>query len=166
METSLTKTLAAKHQISVKAVYRKYHAKLPIEGKMYKGLHVVVTREGKKPLIAAWGGIPLVWDSKATIQDRPHQLPWNNRTELEKRLLAQTCEVCGATSMTDKLEVHHIRALKDLEKYDGREKPEWIKIMAARRRKTLVLCQICHRELHAGRPLRKKVSRSRMEAHR
>src|SRR5450631_2095534 len=166
METSLTKTLAAKHQISVKAVYRKYHANLPVEGRMYKGLHVAVTREGKKPLIATWGGIPLTWDNNATIQDRPHQLPWNNRTELEKRLLAQTCEVCEATSMTDKLEVHHIRALKDLGKYDGREKPEWVKIMAARRRKTLVLCQVCHRELHAGRPFRKKVSRSRTEADR
>ncbi len=156
METSLTKTLAAKHQISVKAVYRTYHATLLIEGKRYKGLHVAVTREGKKPLIATWGGIPLRWDRNATIQDRPHQVPWNNRTELEKRLLAQVCEVCDATSMTDKLEVHHIRALKDLGKYDGREKPEWVKIMAARRRKTLVLCQVCHRELHAGRPLRKK----------
>jgi group II intron reverse transcriptase/maturase len=166
METSLTKTLAAKHQISVKAVYRKYRATLPIEGRMYKGLQVAVTREGKKPLIATWGGIPLAWDSKATIQERSLQLPWNTRSELEKRLLAQVCEVCGATYVTDKLEVHHIRALKDLKTYDGREKPEWVKLMAARRRKTLVLCQICHRELHAGRPLRKKVSRPRTVAHR
>ncbi|GAC1636163.1 MAG: reverse transcriptase domain-containing protein [Ktedonobacteraceae bacterium] len=165
METSLTKTLAAKHQISVKAVYQKYRTTLPTEGRTYKGLHVVVVREGKKPLVATWGGISLAWDNKATIQDRSHQLAWNNRTELEKRLLAQICEACGATSMTDKLEVHHIRALKDLEKYDGREKPNWVKIMAARRRKTLVLCQICHKELHAGRPFRKKVSRSRMELH-
>jgi hypothetical protein len=113
-------------------------------------------REDKKPLIATWGGIPLICDSKASIQDRAHQVPWNSRTELEKRLLAQVCEVCDATSMTDKLEVHHIRALKDLGKYDGREKPEWVKIMAARRRKTLVLSQVCHRDLHAGRPLQKK----------
>jgi hypothetical protein len=41
--------------------------------------------------------------------------------------------------MTDKIEVHHIRALKDLEKYTGREKPQWGQIMAARRRKTLDL---------------------------
>src|SRR5947209_10736789 len=166
METSLTKTLAAKHQISVKMVYRKYHAKLPSEGRMYKGLQVTITREGKKPLIATWGGIPLVWDSKATIQDRSLQLPWNNRTEPEKRLLAQSCEVCGATYMTDKLEFHHIRALKDLKKYDGREKPEWVKLMAARRRKTLVLYQICHRELHAGRPLRKRYHVLRRKAYR
>src|SRR5947209_2559630 len=38
METSLTKTLAAKHQLSVRAVYCKYHAKLPMEGRMYNGM--------------------------------------------------------------------------------------------------------------------------------
>jgi hypothetical protein len=65
--------------------------------------------------------------------------------------------------MTDKIEVHHIRALKDLTTYDGREKPRWVKIMAARRRKTLILCQTCHRDLHAGRPLKQRVSRSRTE---
>jgi group II intron reverse transcriptase/maturase len=163
METSLTKTLAAKHQISVRAVYKQYHARLTVEGKTYKGLQVTVQREGKEPLTATWGGIPLVWDSKATIRDRPYQLPWNSRSELEKRLLAQVCEVCGATHMTDKIEVHHIRALKDLNAYDGREKPRWVKIMAARRRKTLILCQTCHRDLHAGRPLKQRVSRSRTE---
>jgi AI2M/AI1M-like HNH endonuclease len=64
--------------------------------------------------------------------------------------------------MMEQIEVHHIRALKDLNTYDGREKPRWMKIMAARRRKTLVLCRTCHNDLHAGRPLRNKhVSRSR-----
>jgi group II intron reverse transcriptase/maturase len=163
MEISLTKTLAAKHQISVKTVYDKYQRKLVVDGKTYKGLQVTVPREGKKPLVATWGGIPLAWDSKATIKDKPHQIPWNNRSELEKRLLAQVCEVCEATYMTDKIEVHHIRALKDLNTYEGRDKPRWVKIMAARRRKTLILCQTCHRDLHAGRPLKQKVSRSRTE---
>ena len=43
--------------------------------------------------------------------------------------------------MTAQIEVHHIRALKDLNMDNGREKPQWVKIMAARRRKTLVLCR-------------------------
>jgi hypothetical protein len=34
-------------------------------------------------------------------------------------------------------------------------------VMAARRRKTLVLCHTCHTDLHAGRPLKRSVSRSR-----
>src|SRR5436305_484104 len=87
-----------------------------------------------------------------------------HRSELEKRLLAQVCEVCEATRLTDQIEVHHLRALKDLKIYDGREKPRWVKIMAARKRKTLVLCRTCHADLHAGRPLKRApVSRSRTE---
>jgi hypothetical protein len=162
MEISLTKTLARKHKTSVKKIYKKYQTELEVEGRKYKVLQTTVTREGKNPLVATWGGIPLTWDIKATIEDRPGR-QWNRRSELEKRLLAQTCELCGATHITARIEVHHIRALKDLQKYDGREKPLWVKVMAARRRKTLVLCHTCHVDLHAGRPLKQNVSRSRME---
>jgi hypothetical protein len=160
MEISLAKTLARKHQISVAKVYQKYKANLDIQGKSYKGLQVTVPREGKKPLVATWGGIPLIWEVNASIED-PTQTRWGSRSELEKRLLAQVCEHCGATRMTDQIEVHHIRALKDLEKYTGREKPRWVQIMAARHRKTLVLCRTCHMDIHYGRPHRRKVSRSR-----
>jgi hypothetical protein len=41
-----------------------------------------------------------------------------------------------------------------------------VKIMAARRRKTLVLCRTCHLELHAGRPWQHKRSRPRMALRR
>jgi hypothetical protein len=30
----------------------------------------------------------------------------------------------------------------------------WVKIMAARQCKTLVLCQVCHADVHAGRSTR------------
>ena len=78
------------------------------------------------------------------------------RSELEKRLLADTCEYCGTTGDAERIEVHHIRALKDLKTYDGREKPAWVKIMAARKRKTLVLCATCHQDVTYGRPMRRK----------
>lgn len=160
MQESLAKTLAFKYKTSIRKIYEKYHTEIEVEGKRYKVFQVIVPREGKKPLVATWGGIPLTWDIGATIEDRPRQ-KWNRRSELEKRLLAQTCEICEATRLTTQIEVHHIRALKDLNKYDGREKPLWVKIMAARRRKTLVLCRTCHDDLHAGRPLKRKyVSRS------
>jgi hypothetical protein len=162
MERSLAKTLAAKHKTSVKAIYRKYKTVQVIDGKSYTCLQVNVPREGKRPLVATWGAIPLMWDIKATIDDQPHQRRWWGRSELEKRLLAQRCEVCGATRLTDQMEVHHIRALKDLNKYTGREKPLWVQCMAARCRKTLVLCHTCHGDVHAGRPLKRNVSRSRM----
>jgi group II intron reverse transcriptase/maturase len=159
MDQSLTKTLASKHHTSVQKIIDTYKAEFVVEGKSYKGLRVTVPREGKKPLVATWGGIPLAWDMHADLEDRP-QPHWNPRSELEKRLLAQVCEQCGATSITDTIEVHHIRALKDLEKYPGREKPLWVKIMAARRRKTLVLCRTCHKDIHFGLPVRRHPSRS------
>jgi group II intron reverse transcriptase/maturase len=161
MEISLAKTLASKHKISVRRIYNQYQADLDVEGKKYKGLQVTIPREGKKPLVATWGGIPLTWDANAPIEDQLQQPQWGRRSELEKRLLAQMCEQCGATRMTEKIEVHHIRALNDLEKYTGREKPQWVQIMAARRRKTLVLCHTCHMDIQYGRPHRRMVSRSR-----
>jgi AI2M/AI1M-like, HNH endonuclease/Type II intron maturase len=159
MDQSLTKTLATKHHTSVQKIIDKYKAELVVEGTSYKGLRVSVPREGKKPLVATWGGIPLTWDMQTDLEDRP-QPHWNPRSELEKRLLAQVCEQCGATSLTDTIEVHHIRALKDLNRYTGREKPLWVKIMAARRRKTLVLCRTCHKDIQSGHPVKRQLSSS------
>lgn len=152
MEASLTKTLANKLKITVSKVYKKYKTDLKVDGKTYKGLQKVILRENKDPLIAEWGGLPLKWDIKANIQDRKKRT-WGGRTELEKRLLAQECELCGST---DQIEVHHIRALKDLEKYKGREKPDWVKNMAARKRKTTVVCRTCHENITYGRPTARK----------
>lgn len=67
------------------------------------------------------------------------------------RLLKQTCEQCGST---ESIEVHHIRKLSDLDKPGRRKKADWVKLMVAMNRKTLVLCRTCHRDLHAGRPMR------------
>ena len=152
MEQSLTKTLARKFKKSVSKVYDAYQAELEVDGKRYKILQVVIPREGKEPLVARWGGIPLTWEIWAALEDRP-QAVWGGRTELEKRLLAQVCELCGTTHITDQIEVHHIRALKDLTRYTGREKPEWVKRMATRHRKTLVLCRTCHLDITYGRPM-------------
>lgn len=159
MELSLAKTLANKHKISVTKVYDKYQAEQVVNGTTYKVLRVVVPRKEKPPLVAIWGGIPLTWDIQANLEDQTHQV-WLNRTEIEQRLCAQACELCGATRLTDRIEVHHIRAMKDLNKYTGREKPKWVQIMAARRRKTLVLCRTCHMDIHQGRPVRRQLSSS------
>ncbi len=164
METSLTKTLASKFQVSVPKIYDKYGTTFMVEGKPYKVLQVIKEREGKKPLVARWGGIPLKWDIEATINDKRRR-KWSWRSELEKRLLADLCEYCGTTGATEEIQVHHIRALKDLDTYTGRNKPAWVKIMAARKRKTLVLCVTCHQDVTYGRPMRRlptSVSRKMM----
>jgi nitrate/TMAO reductase-like tetraheme cytochrome c subunit len=50
------------------------------------------------------------------------------------------------------IEVHHVRRLKDLQSKERAEQPEWAKRMAARRRKTLIVCHTCHTGIHAGCP--------------
>ena len=155
MEQSLTKTLAVKEKLSVPKIYQKYQATFREGKKCFKVLQTIIEREGKKPLIARWGGISLHWDIKAPIKD--HQMFLGpGRSELEKRLLADTCEHCGTTGEAERIEVHHIRALKDLKTCDGREKLAWVKIMAARKRKTLLLCATCHQDVTYGRPMRRK----------
>jgi group II intron reverse transcriptase/maturase len=149
MEQSLTKTLASKLQVSVSKVYERYRTTLTIDNKTYKVLEVKVERERKKPLVAQWGGISLCWKKDAILDDQPYKV-WNTRTELLERLLAEECELCGST---EDVEVHHIHALKDLTKKDRIEKPEWMKLMIARQRKTLVVCHKCHlgkKGIHPG----------------
>jgi group II intron reverse transcriptase/maturase len=148
MEQSLTKTLAHKLKVSVSQVYKRFQATLSTERGPRTGLAVTVERPGKKPLVARWGGISLIRQEKAVLNDAPAKI-WNDRTEVVERLLADTCEACGSQV---NVEVHHVRALNDLEK-PGRDKPAWATVMIARRRKTLVLCSTCHHYLHTGRPI-------------
>jgi group II intron reverse transcriptase/maturase len=170
MQTSLTKTLAAKHKLPVSKVYEKYGAKLVVEGKEYQVLQAKILRQDKKPLIASWGGVPLKWNIKATLQEQPQKFFGSKRTELEQRLLAGFCELCGR----DKdVEMHHVQAMRKLHEYPGRPKPEWVKRMIALKRKTIPLCRRCHEATEHGLPItwplisleeikeRRKQSRSR-----
>ena len=95
MECSLTKTLARKYKISVTKVYKRYKTILQTEQGPRKGLQVQIEREGKKPITASWGGISLTRDLGASLNDAPHQIITYTRTELEQRVLANTCEICG-----------------------------------------------------------------------
>jgi group II intron reverse transcriptase/maturase len=151
METSLTKTLASKHKMTVSKVYENYGATLTVGNKEYKGLQVILQKadKSKKPLVATWGGVPLIWNIKATLNEQPSKL-YNKRSELERRLLAEFCELCGS----DKdVEVHHVRAMRKLHEYPGRPKPPWVRRMIELRRKTLLLCKRCHEATEHGLPI-------------
>jgi group II intron reverse transcriptase/maturase len=147
MERSLTKTLARKYRITVPQVYRRFRAVLDTEHGPRRGLQVTVDRGGgKKPLVAQWGGISLARDLTPTVlNDAPPKIWSGRRSELVQRLLADTCELCGSQHQ---VEVHHIRALKDLNLKGRKEPPEWVVRMASRRRKTLVVCRACHEGIH------------------
>jgi group II intron reverse transcriptase/maturase len=148
MEGSLLKTLAAKQRQSLSAIKEKYATTTTTaDGKQLRCLEVRLTREDKPDLVARFGGIPLARQPLATLDDRT-QTRYSSRSELLTRLLADECENCGSN---ENVQVHHIRKLADLLKRGRKEKPHWVKIMIARRRKTLVLCRKCHVDLHAGR---------------
>ena len=156
METSLIKTLADKHQVSMMPIVRKYKRSIQTPYGMMKCLEKVVERKGKKPLVARFGGIPLRQQRQAIIVDFPFQNKKPpERNEVIKRLLADKCELCGSTNA---IEVHHIRKLADLQTGKG-EKLPWMKIMSMRRRKTLVVCYECHRGIHAGMPLKRQAQK-------
>jgi hypothetical protein len=145
-------------RISVRSVYRRYQAQVQTDHGPRAGLRVTVERgEGKPPLVATGGGLSLVHRTAAVLDDDPPRI-WGSRTELEQRRLAQTCERCGSQ---DRIQVHHVRALKDLRRKGRADKPDWVKIMAARQRKTLVTCQACHADIHAGRPIGHTAARRR-----
>jgi hypothetical protein len=148
MERSLTQTLALKFKTSVRSVYRRLQATFVAEGGSYTVLQVTVERgEGRKPLVARWGGISLAWTIQSDLNEAPPRI-YGSHTELEQRLLASQCELCGSM---EHVQVHHVRALKDLRIRGRKEKPFWMRVMTARRRKTLVVCASCHNALHAGR---------------
>ncbi|MBV8399479.1 MAG: hypothetical protein JOZ17_12175 [Acetobacteraceae bacterium] len=152
MERSLTRTLALKLRTSVSQVYRRYGAMIQTDQGPRVGLEVVVERgDGKRPLVARWGGITLARNTKAVLDDAPLRI-CGPRTDLEQRLLANTCELCGSQ---DDIQVHHVRALKDLRHKGRAVRPYWVEIMVARQRKTLVTCRTCHADIHAGRSARR-----------
>ncbi|WP_406419612.1 hypothetical protein [Streptomyces sp. NBC_01614] len=45
----------------------------------------------------------------------------------------------------------HVRKLADLNRPGRPERPSWVHLMAMRKRKTLVVCERCHQDIHAGR---------------
>jgi Type II intron maturase/AI2M/AI1M-like, HNH endonuclease len=148
LEISLTKTLARKHRISVHQVYRKYRA---IEdGRPV--LKVVVPRTDKTPLVACFGGFPLVRKSQGmTPFDMTIETAWfrygGDRSETVARMLSDKCDVCGKDGP---VVMHHIHKLRDIDRPGRRPANKAERIMAARKRKSIPVCKECHRRIHSG----------------
>jgi Type II intron maturase/Reverse transcriptase (RNA-dependent DNA polymerase) len=145
METSLLKTLACKHGSSVSKMAARYAATLDTPHGPRKCFQVSIERKGRKPLVARFGGVPLRRKKKAVINDRQPGPSIIRRKELIDRLLASKCEICERISLVN---VHQIRKLVDLDR-PGKPRPEWMNLMAKRRRKTLVVCTPCHNTIHS-----------------
>ena len=136
-QTSLVKTLAAKHKTSLAMIYQRY-----TDGKE-KRLTVV---DGKYK--SEWLTLKDISRSAKTKEDVDevyNVMPNLTRSEITERLRAEECEYCGKTA--GYFEVHHVRKMADIK--DGKE--FWQKLMIARNRRKIVLCVECHDLLHAGK---------------
>ena len=68
------------------------------------------------------------------------------RRELISRLRKRECELCE-TGTT--VAVHQVTGLKELGR-PGPGQPAWAALMAKMRRKTLIVCALCHEHIHAN----------------
>jgi group II intron reverse transcriptase/maturase len=148
METSMLKTLAAKHKSTVTKMAARHKAKIDTPHGPRTCFEAKVERAGRKPLVARFGGIPLKRQKTAVITDRLSTGPLYPNKELVRRLRKGQCELCGRTGSA---EVHHVRALADLTR-PGQPQPAWAQAMAKMRRKSLVTCGDCHDLIHGQRP--------------
>jgi group II intron reverse transcriptase/maturase len=148
MEVSLVKTLSSKYKTTRRRIYKRYGARIDTDEGERKVILVKIDRKPpKKPLVTYFGGISLKWNKWVSMKDNSAAPILNHRSELEQRLLAQECELCGSH---ERIEVHHIRKLADLKQEGRANQPEWKRQMSERKRKTLAVCQTCHRKIHHG----------------
>jgi hypothetical protein len=141
--TSLLKTLAGKHKTTVNKIVKKHKTTKRVNGKMYRVFEAKMERKDKEPLTAHFGANPLKRKPDTEIRDT-YGVRKSTRSELQQRLYTDECQMCG---LNGKIEVHHVRGLKDLTKPGGKTKPAWVRRMAALRRKTLIVCKTCHRAI-------------------
>jgi hypothetical protein len=130
--------------------YKRYYQR---EAGKRNHLCVRIERSDKKPLIARCGEQSLKHRPNATYanDEIPPFSIVGRQSELTKRLLAEKCECCGVTNVP--LEGHHVNKLADLKRrWQGRKhKPEWVKWMIGRRRKSIFVCRPCHEDITYGR---------------
>lgn len=140
MEYSCLKTLANKYKSTVSKMKVKFK-----QGK-YWGVKYE-TKQGERIAYFYKDGFE---KKKEIFQSEMDQLPnlyvYQGRNDLEKRLSAKQCELCGDNHPDTKFEIHHVNKIKNLK---GKEYWEWT--MLAKQRKTLVVCIKCHKEIHKQR---------------
>ncbi|MCA9974577.1 MAG: group II intron reverse transcriptase/maturase [Anaerolineales bacterium] len=139
MNQSLCKTLAEKYKTTVRKIVKQFR----YEGAAV-GLGYVTKREGKESLYATFGTHAMKRQPFSATKDIDQKrIAYRPRTQLVDRMLANQCEICGSKQH---IEVHHIRAMKDV----SGNKAGWQQLMSAMRRKTLVVCRLCHNKIHNG----------------
>jgi hypothetical protein len=144
--TSMLKTLAAKHRSTVTKMAARHKAAIETSDGPRTCYEARKHREGKKDLVARFGGITLRQDRRAVIRDPALAPAAYPRKELIRRLRRRECEL-GETGTT--VTVHQVTGLKTLGE-PGPGQPAWAVLMARMRRETLIVCAVCHDWIHAN----------------
>jgi group II intron reverse transcriptase/maturase len=145
MESSMLMTLARKHGSSMSRMAAKHKAKIDTPNGPRTCFEARIDRDSGNPLVARFGGIPLKRQKTAVLKEHQLHQPVYAQKELIQRLRKGMCELCRRS---DGIQVHHIRGLAHLTPA-GPAQPAWEKVMANKRRKTLVVCDDCHDLIHA-----------------
>ena len=145
-ETSMLKTLAAKHQSTVSKMAARHKAKAETGDGPRTCFEARRRRRSKPDLVARFGGIILRQDRRAVITEPVPVRVRVPRRELLARLRQRECELCE-TGTT--VAVHQVAGIRELGKPKTGQ-PAWAALMAKMRRKTLIVCSPCHDWIHAN----------------
>jgi len=150
---SMLKTLAHKEKSTCNKVKAKYGIDVP--RKVGTGTRKLVgvrytTNKGEKIMTYFNDSLNKLEEPNTRLSDKYCPDVMKGR-QLIDRLNANVCELCG--TQEGEFEIHHVRKLKDIkDKYKKRGKaiPNWVLIMSRIRRKTLIVCECCHHNIHSG----------------
>jgi group II intron reverse transcriptase/maturase len=148
-QTSLLKTLANKYKSTVKKMWRKYKAEKTIKGTTYVVYQKVIERDGKKPLVAFYGGPRKRNPTPAHINDSLYQ-GFGRRYEIISKLEAELCQMCG---LEGPVEMHHREPMKNVHRKGTKSLSAWDEKMIAMNRITIPVCWNCHRAITYGKHL-------------
>ena len=144
MEYSCLKTLACKHKTTIAQIIRK--------NKDGKGKWRIAYKNKKGDCYCYFANYSECKESRYFTDtiDTTAMKHSRTKTVFEQRLAAKICEICGCTD-AEHYDIHHVHKVKDLK---GKE--FWEQVMIAKRRKTIVVCEECHKKIH-----RKRVSNTK-----
>lgn len=126
IQFSAAHTIAAKHRTSIAKVFLKYGRKLKIPiDKSFIDLDFRNIKSTKSD----------IWEDPLKITSFLIRQHW---------VLGDKCKLCGTT---EKVEMHHIRRLKDL----NPKLSSVHSMMAKMRRKQIPVCRPCHMRIHSGK---------------
>jgi len=135
MEYSLYKTIAAKFKITMTKAKKKY-----TKNKVFSAPYE--TKKGTKYAVLYNKGFARVKTPLyENVDITPEYSHLYKPRELFYRFKAGKCEMCG--KKCNEIIVHQVKSLLDL-----KGDTDWERLMKKKRRKTLIVCEKCHRLIH------------------